>query len=292
MSLVLTRPTTVAQAVDDLSVEDALVLAGGQSIVLLMNAGLSQPARLVSLAEVGELRGVHRDGTTLDVGAMCTHDELARHQEIRSALPSLARMFDRVGNIRVRCAGTVGGNLVHADPAQDPPVLLAALGATATVVGPASPRDIAVEEVALGPLYASLEENEILTRIRLPIPQHRSGAHYIKFLPGTQDDYATVSIGVHLELDDADQVRSARIVAGASGPTPMVLAEAADALVGNDPTDQELLGTIGEIARDGVEPSSDRRGSADYKRAMAAVVTRRAIQACISDIATTSRRSE
>lgn len=288
--VVLRRPRNLPEALEELTDEDALVLAGGQSLVLLMNTGLVVPERLVSIAGLPELQGVEAGDDGVDIGALCTHRDLAEHPLIRRRLPAAARMFDGVGNIRVRGAGTIGGNLVHADPAQDPPVLLAALGAQATVVGPASRRSLMVEDVAEGPFWPALEGGELLTRVRVPWPGESDRAAYIKFLAGSHDDYATVSVAARLTVEGG-VVSSARMAAGAVGPTVTVLDHAAEALQGRTPDDTDAQRELGDRVRDLVSPSPDRRGSADYKREMAGVVAQRAVQACLSDEAAGGRTS-
>jgi aerobic carbon-monoxide dehydrogenase medium subunit len=292
VSLLYKRPTSLEEALEELSHEDALILAGGQSLVLLMNTGLLQPERLVALHGIDELHGVHVEGDHLDIGALCTHDQLARHPDLRRLIPAAARMFNHVGNIRVRSAGTLGGNLVHADPAQDPPVMLTALDARTEVAGPTGTRDVAVHDVALGPLYTSLEEDEILTRVRVPLLSARSGASYLKFLPGTQDDYATVSVAANLTLDEDGRVHAARLAAGAAGPKVVLLEQAAERLLGQFPTDEDVLHEAAAAARDEVSPTGDQRGSADYKRAMTEVITRRAVRACAAVITAGSANQE
>lgn len=280
--LTLLRPRTLSEALDALGDEDSVVIAGGQSIVLLMNTGLLAPERLVSIAALPELRGVEVGDDHLDVGALCTHQQLVDHPVLRDRLPVAARMFEGVGNVRVRNSGTVGGNLVHADPAQDPPVLLAALGASAIVVGTGGEREVAAEDVAAGPLWSSLDDDELLTRVRIPWLGPDDHAAYIKFLPGTFDDYATVSVAAKLTIVEG-RVEAARLTAGAVGATVAVLDDAAESLVGRDPTDPDALDELASRVRDAVSPFADRRGSADYKRQMAGVVARRAVQACVAN---------
>ena len=292
MSLLYKRPATLEAAFEDLDHEDALIMAGGQSLVLLMNTGLLQPERLVALHGIEELHGVQVDDDHIDIGALCTHDQLARHPDLRRLIPSAARMFNHVGNIRVRTTGTLGGNLAHADPAQDPPVMLTALGARSEVVGPGGKRDIEINDIALGPLFSSLEEDEILTRVRVPLLGALSGASYQKFLPGTQDDYATVSVAATLTMDGQGRVSAARLAAGAAGPKVVLLERAAERLLGQIPTDEDVLDEVATAARDAVSPSSDRRGSADYKRAMTEVITRRAIRTCAAEITAASAHTE
>lgn len=281
MSLTFRRPETLAQAFDDLE-EDALLLAGGQSLILLMNTGLLYPTRLVSLARLEELHGLRLDGDVIDIGALCTHERISTDPVVRARLPVAVRTFRNVGNARVRASGTLGGNLVHADPAQDPPVLLAALDAHVVIEGPGGRRLLASRDVATGPMSASLEEDEILTRVRVPMPGAGTVCSYIKFQSGSADDYATVSVAAKVTTDASGMVLDARLAAGAVGPTPLVLDEASELLAGRHLDDEDVLSAVGRAARDGVAPSSDRRGSADYKRAMTGVMVVRALRACLA----------
>lgn len=285
---VLRRPRSLPEALEELTHEEALVLAGGQSLVLLMNTGLLAAERLISIAGLAELRGIRERDDGLVVGALCTHRELAEHPVIRQRIPAAAGMFDGIGNIRVRNAGTIGGNLVHADPAQDPPVMLTVLEARATLVRVSGERSLAVEDVAEGPFWPTLEPGELLTDVHIPWPGDHDRLTYLKFLPGSRDDYATVSIAARITVDDG-VVTSARMAAGAVGPTVVILDEAAEALYGRAPDDPDAQRALGERVRDLVSPSPDRRGSADYKREMAGIVACRAVQACASGAATHAR---
>lgn len=281
MSLTFRRPETLAQAFDDVA-DDALFLAGGQSLVLLMNIGLLYPTRLVSLARLEELHGLRLDGDVIDIGALCTHERIATDPLVRTHLPAAVRTFGNVGNARVRASGTLGGNLVHADPAQDPPVLLAALDAQVVIEGPSGQRVLASRDVATGPMSASLDEDEILTRVRVPIPGADNACSYIKFQSGSSDDYATVNVAAKVTTDPTGTVLDARLAAGAVGPTTIVLDEAGALLRGHRLDDEDVLSAVGRVARDAVAPSSDRRGSADYKRAMTGVVVVRALRSCLA----------
>ncbi len=291
MNFTLLRPATLAdahEAIDD----DTILMAGGQSIVLLMNTGLLHPERVVLLDRVDGLRGVEVRDDVVDIGAMTTHEALATDLALARAIPAARDVFGRVGNTRVRSAGTVGGNLVHADPAQDPPVLLTALDATAILVGPNATREVAVRDLALGPFMPAIDEDEILTRVRVPLPRSGTRTAYIKFQAGTLDDYATVSVAASLEIDDAGLVRAARLAAGAVGPTVIPLDDAAELLVGRRPDDEDVLAGLRDRVRVSVSPFGDRRGSADYKREMTAVVAARAVVDCTRRPAADTTRTE
>ncbi|MPZ87444.1 MAG: hypothetical protein GEU81_05090 [Nitriliruptorales bacterium] len=279
MTVEFSRPTSVSAVIEELGDDDVLMLAGGVSLVLLMNAGFLRPRKLVSLAGVSELHGVSTDTDVLTVGAMCTHAELAADPRIGAIYPAAAAMFSGIGNVRVRSWGTLGGNLAHADPAQDPPVMLTALDARADVVGPGGQRELAIDELADGPLSPTLEPDEIVTRVRIPLIGEEVTSSYVKFLPGTKDDYATVSVGARIEFDDAGRITGARLAAGSVGPTVVPLTRACESLIGQHPA-PDVMQAFQEAVRDLVAPQSDRRGSADYKREMAGVVAVRAVHAC------------
>jgi aerobic carbon-monoxide dehydrogenase medium subunit len=275
-------PTELREALQLLrDEEDAVLIAGGVSMVLFMNLGFLQPTDMVSLASLRELYGVQRTDREIDIGAMETHTRLAADPDLRATYPAAADMFRGIANVRVRNWGTVGGNLAHADPAQDPPVMLSALGASVHVVGPEGARSVPVAQLADGPLTPTIAEDEIITRIKIPVAADQSlRTAYVKFLPGTKDDYATVSIAAALRPDADGNLTDVRLAAGSVGPTVVALHAAAQRLEGQKP-DPDVLTSVADTVRDEVRPRSDRRGSADYKREMAGVMAQRAIRMCL-----------
>lgn len=280
MSLLYARPSSLQEAVEELDDDEALLLAGGVSVVLLMNTGLLAPRKLVTLSRIGGIRGVEESDGEIRLGAMTTHEALARDPVLRSAVPCAGDVFGHIGNVRVRAWGTIGGNLAHADPAQDPPVLLAALDAAVVAIGPRGERRIRVSELADGPFSTVLAHDEIIRSVVLRRPPSSSRTAYIKLLPRTEDDYATVSAAASIDFDAAGVVRSAALVLGAVGPRPVVAEGAAALLVGQRADDRDVLDAVADDVRDAVRPTDDGRGSADYKRHVAGVTVRRTIQAC------------
>lgn len=280
MSVAFVRPQTLDEAFSELSDDESHVLAGGQSLVLLMNAGLLFASKLVSLSRIPGLRTVRAADGCLHLGAMCTHAELASHPLVRAHLPVAVGVFDSIGNVRVRAAGTLGGNIAHADPAQDPPVLLAAMGAEAVIAGPGGARSVAVGDISDSPFVTVLEPTEILTSVTVPIPGPAARCSYVKFLPGTQDDYATVSMCACVDVDEAGKVTDARLTAGAIGGAVVKLHDQAAALRGRSLDDDEALEAVGQAVREAVSPFPDRRGSPDYKRHLAGVIAVRALTGC------------
>ena len=276
------EPREVAEALDLLVKhgEDAHLIAGGTATVLLLRQGLIRPGHVISLRAIGALAGIDRghDGG-LRIGATATHRQAERSADVRALSPALTNAFASVATVRIRNQATVGGNLAHADPAQDPPPMLAALGAAVTVVSPRGARSIAVEDLAVDHFTTTLAGDEIITEVIVPPLAPGTRATYVKFLPRTADDYATVSVAAAMRLADG-VVADTRIVLGAVGPTPIRARAAEAALAGAKPS-RERLAQAAALVRDEVDPLDDLRGSAEYKREMARVWTERALLALV-----------
>ena len=260
--------------------EDAHLIAGGTATVLLLRQGLIRPGHVISLRAIGALSGIGRahDGG-LRIGATATHRQAERSADVRALSPALTNAFASVATVRIRNQATVGGSLAHADPAQDPPPMLAALGAAVTAVSPRGARSIAVEDLAVDHFTTTLAGDEIITEVIVPPLAPGTRATYVKFLPRTADDYATVSVAAAMRLADG-AVADTRIVLGAVGPTPIRARAAEAALAGAKPS-RERLAQAAALVRDEVDPLDDLRGSAEYKREMARVWTERALLALV-----------
>jgi carbon-monoxide dehydrogenase medium subunit len=255
--------------------EEARVIAGGTALVTMMRQRLVRPSCLVSLRDVHELEGIERANGALRLGALVTHRQAEVSPLVRERIPVLAETFRRVATVRIRHMATVGGALAHADPNQDPPVTLLALGARVHVRGGAGQRDLAIDEFFRDYYESALGPGEVVTGVTVPAPAAGSGAAFVKFLPRTADDYATVAVTAIVTLD-GDSCRQARIALGSVGVTPL-RARAAEALVAGQGMSEALLEAAGEAVKGQVDPLSDHRGSAAYKRDMAAVMVRRAL---------------
>jgi carbon-monoxide dehydrogenase medium subunit len=271
------EPRSLAEALDLLGRhgDDAHLLAGGTATVILMRQGLLRPGHVVALRAVAELGGVSRtaDGG-LRIGAMATHRQVERSADALAYSPALVDAFASVATVRIRNQATVGGNLAHADPAQDPPPMLAALGATVTVRSPRGERTLPVDGLAVDHFTTSLAHDEVITEVLLPPIEPGTREAYLKFLPRTADDYATVSVAATMRLADDGTIAHARIVLGAVGPTPIRARRVEDAIRGQ-PT--RRIGDAIAMIADDVDPVDDLRGSAVYKREMARVWTGRAL---------------
>lgn len=262
---------------------EAHLIAGGTALVLMMKQELVQPSMLIGIRDISELRGIRRlaDGS-LHIGALSTHWEVARSSTAADLSGALAEAFGQIATVRIRNQATVGGNLAHADPAQDPPPVLLALGAQVEAVGPAGGRVIPIEEFFTDYFETVLSHDEVVVGVRVPQPPPRSRATYLKFLPRSADDYATVGVAAWLTLADDGICADLRIGLGAAGPTPMRARRVEAALKGNRLTEQ-VTDEAAELVVDEVDPIGDIRGSADYKRQMARVWVARALRTLIND---------
>jgi carbon-monoxide dehydrogenase medium subunit len=263
---------------------DAKLLAGGTALVIMMKQRLVRPSCLVALRSVRGLNGIEVKDGGLSIGGLATHREVESSALLRRRLPMLAETFHHVATIRIRNMATVGGGLAHADPNMDPPPSLIALGATLKATSASGSRVIPLDEFFKDYYETVLNPDEIITELFVPKVAPNTGAAYIKFLPRTADDYATVSAAAVLTLDKTNKtIVDVRIALGSVGVTP-IRATAAEAVLRGQPLKAEAFAEAGEKAKGAVDPVSDFRGSAAYKKDMAAVFVRRALEKALADI--------
>jgi carbon-monoxide dehydrogenase medium subunit len=273
-------PASVEEALGALRDEDALAVAGGTSVGLLLGQSLIEPSVLVWLNRIPGLRDIGEDGAGLTVGATVTLRELSRHPVIRSSLPALADAAGMVGNPRVRAVATVGGALAHADPGQDLPPALVALGATVRIAGPEGTRTVPAAELAVGLMETVLDPGELITSVRIPIvPGMRSV--YLRFTPGSAADYPTVAAAACASRGPDGILASVTLSLGGVHRTVLPVPEAAS-LAGQRAPSAASVAAVAEAAARRARPVASRLGSVAYKRAMAAVWAGRALTACLA----------
>lgn len=263
---------------------DAKLIAGGTALVIMMKQRLVRPSCLISLRSVRGLGGITQKDGGLRIGGLVTHREVETSVVVRRRLPLLAETYRHVATIRVRTMATVGGGLAHADPNQDPPPTLIALGASVKATSANGSRLIPLDAFFNDYYETVLKPEEIITEVYVPrLPLNSAGA-YLKFLPRTADDYATVSAAVLVTLDKSRKSLSdVRIVLGSVGSTP-IRARQAEAVLRGQPVKAEALREAAEKAKGEVDPVSDFRGSAAYKKEMAAVFVRRALEKALEGL--------
>lgn len=283
------RAASLDEALDllDQYGDDAHLMAGGTSVMLLYGQGLIQPGHMVGIRSLPGLSAITRDADGwLHIGALATHRQVETSVEVSTHARALAECFGRIATIRIRNQATVGGNLVHADPAQDPPPMLMALDAEVVVQSKAGgTRTIKLDDLFVDYFESALEPGEILTEVRVPPSRPGTRAAYTKFLPRTEDDYATVSVGAALTLgEDGETCADVRIALGSAGVTPIRATAVEDALRGQR-LDERTITEAAALVEQQVDPLDDVRGSAGYKRQMARVWTARTLRSLVSGAA-------
>ena len=281
-------PTSLDEALSLLKEhgDDARVIAGGTALVLFMKQRLAQPGHLVSLRRIPGLDNISATSQEARIGALCAHRAVETSPVLRETVPLVVDTFRQVATPRIRNMATVGGGLVHADPSMDPPPSLIALGARVVLESTSSQRDVPLDEFFLDYYETAILPGEILTGVVVPAPPPNRGSAYLKFLPRTADDYGTVSAAVLLTLDgNGGTCKDIRIGLGSLGNTP-IRARAVEAELRGQQVTTDLIRRAAEAVEDEVDPLDDFRGSAQYKREMAQVFVRRAIERAASNIRT------
>ncbi|MGH8057462.1 MAG: FAD binding domain-containing protein [Candidatus Entotheonellia bacterium] len=259
--------------------EDARLLAGGHSLIPAMKLRLATPKYLIDLGTVPGLRGVRVDGDSLAIGALTVHADVASSDLVRQRLPGLAEAASLIGDVQVRNRGTIGGSVAHNDPAADFPVILLALDASFVLVSPSGSRTVAAANFFVDFFTTALAANEVLTEIRVPLPAASAGTAYAK-LGHPASWYVVVSAGVLLTRQASGQCASARIAIGGLGGGPHRAAATEAALQGQALT-SEVVAAAAARAAEGTDPDRDIYASAEYKRHVAGVYARKAIEAAV-----------
>ena len=256
--------------------DEAKVLAGGQSLLPLMKLRFARPSALVDLGRVAELRYVRDAGDRVAIGPLTTHEEVHRDPILAAECPLLAEAAGEVGDPQVRHMGTIGGSVAHADPASDLPTVLLALDAELAVSGPGGERTVPASEFFRGTFEPDLGPQELLTEIRVP-KTAGAGWAYVKFHPRAQD-WAVVGVAALVERSNGGVGRAAVGLTN-MGPTPLRARAVEAALAAG-----EDAARAAESAADGTRPVDDPFGSADYRRYLAGVLVRRALEEALARV--------
>jgi aerobic carbon-monoxide dehydrogenase medium subunit len=268
------RPESLDEALRLLAeLDDAKVLAGGQSLIPVMKLRLAAPEHLVDINRVPGLDGIEEDGGGIRFGALVRHNQVAR-SGIVAGYPMLAAAAPQIADPIVRNLGTMGGSLAHADPAGDWGAVMLAAGASVVAKSARGEREIPMTEFLVDVFTTALEPDEILTEIRVPAPSARAGGTYLK-LERKVGDFATVGAAVQVELSNGTIGRAGIALTGV-GSTNVHATEAQASLAGAEPT-EAAFAEAGRLAAASTNPVSDVRGSAEYKRHVAEVYVRRGL---------------
>ncbi len=276
-------PRSVADAVDLLrGNEDAKVLAGGHSLLPLMKLRLANPPVLVDINRIPDLNYIREDTQLgrLRIGALARHVDFERSDLIRQRYPMLWDAARGIGDPLVRNRGTMAGAVAHADPAADWPAALLAAEGEVVVFGARGERMIPIRELYIAILTTSLSSDELVTEVRVPMPQARTGGAYEK-LERKVGDYAVIGVGAQLVLDASGDVTQAGIGLCNAGSTS-IKATAAEAFLVGKPAAPDNINEAARLAMDASDPVEDDRGPIDYKRAMVRELTRRALRRALA----------
>jgi carbon-monoxide dehydrogenase medium subunit len=274
-SVAYARPDTVAEALEALGSSDgAAPLAGGQSLVNVLKHRVASLELLVDISRLEELRRIERrtDGA-LEIGACVTYDELDRSEEIRSSHPLLAEVAGHIEDQQIRDRGTIGGNCCLSDPTNNLPPLLVALDATMVIQSNSGQREVPAAEFFHGYFATAVGEGELLRTVRVPPLAADAGAGYSTVAVGA-DSKAIARAAAMVRGDGT--IQDARVVLACVSPVPMRHGGMEEALRGAETT-VDAVRAAAEVIGDGLEPLGDAHGSAEYRRAMARVVARRAV---------------
>lgn len=270
-------PTSIQDAIQSLasSTGTTKVLAGGTDLLVQLRAGMISPDHIVDLKRIPELKAISEENGGFRIGAAVAGAELSEHKDIPNVWPGVVEGLDLIGSTQIQGRASLGGNLCNGSPAADSVPAMIAVGATCKIVGPDGEREAKVEDIVVGPGRTSLANNEFVVSFFLPQRPARSGDAYLRLIPRTEMDIAVVGAGVSLSLDADGTCNAARVALGAVAPTPLLLEDAAAAIVGTK-LDDAALDKLAALASAACNPIDDKRGTIAYRTKVAGVLARRA----------------
>ncbi len=275
-------PASVVEAVSllDKLGDGAKVIAGGQSLIPILNLRLASPLALIDLQRIPDLAYIKEDVGWLVIGAMTRHREILNSVLLRQKCPLLSVAAGLIGHSQIRNRGTLGGSLAHADPAAEFPLALVALEGRIQLTGPGGVREVTAGDFFVTILTTSAGPAEVLTEVRVPLLAQSSGWSF-REMTRRHGDFAIVAVAAVVSLDEADRIKEARIALGGVGPKPIRAQEAEEILRGSSP-DDGLLASAAEIAARATDPPTDVNASAEYRREMTRLYVRDALREALS----------
>ena len=271
---------SLAEAIAAFSRRGAFLLAGGTDLIAQMKAGHRTPEAVIDLKSIPELTAITEgaDGS-LEIGAAISASRLARHQAIRSDRAGLHDAVGMIGSLQIQNRATLGGNICNAAPSADAVPPLIADGAVAWIVGPDGGRTLPLEELFAGPGRTTLTDGELLVSLTLPATAERSASAYLRFTPRREMDIAVVGAAARIDVAPNNTITAARISLASVAPTP-IRAPSAELALAGAPVSAASFGAAATAAQSDASPIGDTRASADYRRHLVAVLTRRALETC------------
>ncbi len=273
------RPSSVDEAISVLAAEGygAKPLAGGQSLIPAMNFRLAQPAVLVDLGDLDELRYIREAGGSLVIGAMTTHSAVERSAAVKERAPLLAEAMPWIAHLQIRNRGTMGGSLAHADPASELPAVMLALAARLHLRGPGGERTVPFCDFCTGLFSTALAPDELVTGVEIPTLPNGTGCAFEE-VSRRHGDFALVGVCAVLSLDAGGTCTRASVTLLSVGDGPVCAKTAEDLLVGRPPTADAIREAAEAAATRDIDPPADIHASAPYRRQLARVLTTRALE--------------
>jgi carbon-monoxide dehydrogenase medium subunit len=277
-------PDSLDQALQLLAAHPrALLLAGGTDLLPQLRGGRKETDFVIDVKRIPDLNALAADPALgLTVGAAVPCCRIYESRSVRQTWPALAEVASLIGGTQIQSRASIGGNLCNAAPSADAVPILIGFEGVCRIAGAGGTREVPVEAFCTAPGCSVLQAGELLVSIQLPPPRPRSGACYLRFIPRNEMDIAVAGAGAVVDLEDG-HFRSARIALAAVAPTPLFVPEAGEFLAGK-PVTPETISATAEIARAAARPITDMRGTADYRRHLCAVLTRRALEAAVRRI--------
>lgn len=277
-----------AKSIDDLSSlltannGNARLLCGGTDLLAQLRENRRRAELLIDIKNIPELTVINYDKQNgLRLGAAASCYEICHNESVLKYYPGLVDAIQLIGGVQIQYRASVGGNLCNASPAADSIPALIVHEASCLIAGSNGSREIPVEQFCVSPGKNVLQDGEFLLEVKVPAPKENFGAHYLRFIPRNEMDIAVVGAGTSVTLDDAKrEILSARISLGAVAPTPLLVEEAGTFLSGREITRENIL-EAARIAQAAARPISDLRGTAEYRKHLSAVLTRRALEKAI-----------
>jgi aerobic carbon-monoxide dehydrogenase medium subunit len=257
--------------------EDAKLIAGGQSLLPLMKLRLVNPGLLIDIGKISGLNGITQQDDKMVIGALATHYQIETSALLKTRCPLLCQTARAIGDVQVRNRGTIGGSLVHGDPAADLPAAVLALGGKLRINGPSGERFHDAEEFFLGPMTTAIKANEVLTEIHVPAAARRSGCAYLK-APQQASGFAVLGVAVALQTDSKGRCEDIGIGVTGLGEKPFRARAVEERLRGNK-LSAKLIEASTALVSEGVDPLEDLNAAADYRAHLARIYAARAVQA-------------
>jgi carbon-monoxide dehydrogenase medium subunit len=277
------RPATIETAIEMMSQHGACALAGGTDLIPQLKEGRRSARLIVDLKHVAGLTIVERFGAgQWRLGAAASVARIGAEPDFVRDYPGLVEAAQLIGSLQVQSRASLGGNLANGAPSADAVPLLMSLGAMAEIAGPKGRRTVTVESLPVGPGKTALAQGELIVALLLPPRPERSAARYLRFTPRREMDIAIAGSGAALEIGAGGEITKARITLASVAPVPLRAERAEARLIGERP-ESPLLAEAARIASSEARPISDTRGSADYRRDLVKVLTRRALEACVAE---------